>query len=175
MRKAIIVSIAALAFVAGCQGGSNSGSNIPVQPKWKGAPYRIAFGAPAGKRSPGSFALPPITYTANPDALETRAALAIQFDASSVKRSGPVMNQMIMAPTDISGAQGALSADYVDTASKALSKMFAAYCMNGKIKMNVALVRSSISLTATTEQVNDKRLSDWLPIEMVFKNPHPKC
>jgi hypothetical protein len=53
--------------------------------------------------------------------------------------------------------------------------MLASYCMNGKIKMSIAITRSSIPLTATDDQVNSHRLSDWLPIELVFKNPHPKC
>jgi hypothetical protein len=173
VRKVIIATIAAFAFITGC--GNQSTSNIPATPKWQGAPYRLAFGAPPAKPNPSGLTIPPITYTANPDALETRANLVVQFDTSSVKRDFPVNDQMVMGAVSISGAQGALPADYVDTASKELSKMLASYCMNGKIKMSVAITRSSIPLAATDDQVNSHRLSDWLPIELVFKNPHPKC
>jgi hypothetical protein len=174
MKKVIVASFAALAVVAGC-GNQPTQTNTPPTPKWKGAPYHIAFGAAPTKPNPSGLTLPPIKYSANPDALETRADLVIQFDTSSVKRDTPVMDQMIMAPVDISGTDGALSADYVDAASKDLAKMLGSYCMKGNIKMSVALARSSLSITATDEQVDAKRLSDWLPIELVFKNPHPKC
>jgi len=175
VRKSIIVTFAALAFLAGCQNQSSQTSGIPVQPKWKGAPYRLAFGAAPAKANPAGLTIPPITYTANPDMLETRANLVVQFDTSGVKRDYPVPNQMVMAPADIHGAQGALPADYVGTASKELAKMLASYCLNGKVKIAVALTKSSIPLTATEDQVNTHRLSDWLPIELVFKNPRPKC
>jgi hypothetical protein len=173
VRKVIIATIAAFAFLAGC--GNQTTSNIPATPKWQGAPYRLAFGAPPAKPNPSGLTIPSITYTANPDALETRANLVVHFDTSSVKRDYPVNDQMVMGAVSISGAEGALPADYVDTASKELSKMLASYCMNGKIKISVAITRSSIPLTATDDQVNSHRLSDWLPIELVFKNPHPKC
>jgi hypothetical protein len=75
----------------------------------------------------------------------------------------------------ISGAQGALPADYLDTASKELAKMLGSYCMKGKVKISVALTKSSIPMTATSDQINSHRLTDWLPTELVFKNPHPKC
>jgi hypothetical protein len=39
----------------------------------------------------------------------------------------------------------------------------------------VALARSSLSPQATVAQADDKRLSDWLPLELVYKNPHSKC
>jgi hypothetical protein len=173
VRKSITILIAALAFLAGC--GNQSTSNIPAQPTWKGAPYRLAFGAPPAKPNPSGLTIPTITYTANPDALETRANLVVEFDTSSVKRDYPVNDQMVMGAVTISGAQGSLPADYVDTASKELAKTLASYCMKGKIKMSVAITKSSIPLTATDDQVNSHRLSDWLPIELVFKNPHPKC
>jgi hypothetical protein len=47
--------------------------------------------------------------------------------------------------------------------------------MKGKIKITVALARSSLQSTAEDAEVDAKRLSDWLPVEVVFKNPHPKC
>jgi hypothetical protein len=53
--------------------------------------------------------------------------------------------------------------------------MIGAYCMKGKIKLSVALTRSSIPMNPTDDQINAKRLSDWTPIELDYKNPHPKC
>ena len=175
VKRVIICTIAALFFLTGCGNQSNQASNTPAPPKWQGAPYHLAFGAVPAKPNPAGLTLPPIKYTANPDMLETRANLVVQFDTSSVKRDTPVPNMMIMAPTSISGTDGALPADYVDTASKELAKMLGSNCMSGKIKMTVALTKSSIPLAATDDQVNAHRLSDWTPIELVFKNPHPKC
>lgn len=175
MRKGIIVMIGAVAFLAGCGSQNKQASNIPAQPKWQGAPYHLAYGTPAAKPSAAGLTIPPIKYTANPEMLETRANLVVQFDTSGAKAAGPQMDHMIMAPVDISGTDGTLPADYVDAASKALSKMLGSYCMNGKVKIAVAITHSSLSLSASDDEVNAKRLSDWLPIELVFKNPHPKC
>jgi hypothetical protein len=47
--------------------------------------------------------------------------------------------------------------------------------MNGKVKISVVLVRSSLAPQATDAEINQKRLSDWLPVEAMFQNPHPKC
>jgi hypothetical protein len=85
------------------------------------------------------------------------------------------MNQMIMAPFDISGTEGTLPADYMDAADKDLSRFLGSYCVKGKIKISVALARSSLSRQAEEGDVDAKRLSDWLPVEVVFKNPHPHC
>jgi hypothetical protein len=175
VRKGIITTIFALAFLAGCGSQSNQAPNVPAQPKWQGAPYHLAFGAPPAKPNPAGITLPPIKYTANLEMVERRADLVVRFDTSGVKRDTPVMDQMVMGAVDISGTDGSLPADYLDTASKELAKMLGSYCMNGKVKIAVALTRSSIPLAATEDQVNAKRLSDWLPIELVFKNPHPKC
>jgi len=41
--------------------------------------------------------------------------------------------------------------------------------------LNVAIARSSLSNRARDAEIDSKRLSDWLPIEIDFKNPHPKC
>jgi hypothetical protein len=82
---------------------------------------------------------------------------------------------MIMPPLDISGAEGALPAAYMGEADKDLSTFLGTYCAKGKIKLSVALARSSLSSQALDAEVDAKRLSDWLPIELVFKNPHPKC
>ena len=177
MKKGIVVAIGALALLAGCDQG-NKTANIPVQPKWKGAPYHIEFDAPPAKPNAAGITIPAIKYTANPDALETRASLIVRFDATGAKSTNsdqPVQDQMILGAIDVKGAEGALPPDYMDLADKGLARLLGAYCMKGKVKINVALVRSSISPQAGDAEVNSKRLSDWLPIELPFKNPHPKC
>jgi hypothetical protein len=175
VKKGIIILIGSLAFLAGC---SSKGPQIQIPPKWPGAPYHLSFGAPPAKPNPAGLTIPPIKYSANPDALETRADLVVEFDSSTAKGQGgqgPVTNQMAMGAVDISGAEGQLPADYVDKASTDLAKMLGAYCMKGKIKISVALTRSSIPMNPTDDQINAKRLSDWTPIELDYKNPHPKC
>jgi len=107
--------------------------------------------------------------------LETRADLVVKFNPSDVQKDGVMVDQMIMGPTDISGRYGALPADYVDTASKELSKTLADYCVSGKVKIAVALTRSSLTPGATEAQVNAKRISEWLPTEVEFRNPDAKC
>jgi hypothetical protein len=175
LRKAIIVALCGSALLAGCGDQGNKAPGIPVGPKWKGPAYRIAFDTQAPKPNPAGVALPTIKFTANPDALERRASLIVRFDSSGVKKDTPVMDQMIMAPVDISGAEGALPTDYMDRADTGLARLLGAYCMKGKVKVTVALARSSISPQANDDEINAKRLSDWLPIEVSFKNPHPKC
>jgi hypothetical protein len=61
------------------------------------------------------------------------------------------------------------------TADKDLSRFLGAYCIKGKTQINVALARSSLNSQAGDAEIDAKRLSDWVPIEVVFKNPHPKC
>ncbi len=175
MRTGIILAIGGLAFLAGCGNQGDKASNVPVTPKWKGAAYHIAFDTQGGKPNPAGVTIPAIKYTANPDALEKRVSLVVKFDTSGATKQGPMMNQMIMAPTDIAGAEGALPADYMDLADRGLARFFGAYCIKGKIKISVALARSSLSSQADDAEVDEKRLSDWLPVEVVFKNPHPGC
>ena len=172
MRKGILFAIAGVVFLAGCQ---NQAANTPATPKWKGPAYRLAFGAAPAKANPAGITLPAINFTANPDALERRVDLVVQIDTSGVKSEGQVANEMIMAPVNVSGAEGALPADYLEDASKDLANMLASYCLKGKIKIQVALASSTLMTPATNAQVEDKRVSDWLPMEIVFKNPHPKC
>lgn len=177
MRKGIILTIGGLALLAGCDQG-NKASNVPLEPKWKGAAYHIAFDAPPAKPNPAGITIPAVKYTANPEALENRAKLIVRFDSSQLTKNtdnGPINNQLIMAPVDIRGAEGALPADYMDAASKDLSRFFGAYCAKGKIKISLALARSSLGSQPTDAEIDAKRLSDWLPIEVEFKNPHPKC
>ncbi len=175
LKKGIILAISGLAFLAGCGNQGNKASNVPATPKWKGAPYHLALDTKAAKPNPAGVTIPAITYTANPDALETRASLVVRFDASGAKTDQPIMDQIMIGPFDISGAEGAVPADNMDLANKGLARLLGAYCMKGKVKVSVALARSSLSPQAGDAEVNEKRLSDWLPIEVVFKNPHPKC
>lgn len=177
MRIGIVVVLGGLALLAGCGSDANKASNAPVTPKWKGAPYRISFDAKAQKPNPVGVTIPDIKFTANPDLLERRATLVVKFDTSGVMntKDGPIMNQMVMAPVDISGADGALPADYMDATDKELAKFLAAYCVKGKIKISVLIAKSSLKSNPTDAELEEKRLSDWLPIELPFKNPHPKC
>jgi len=175
VKKAIMLAMAGLVLLAGCGSSGDKAAGIPTQPKWKGAPYRLALVNPAAKPNPVALAIPAIKYSANPDALERRAVLVVRFDAASAASNAPAMNRMIAAPVDIAGAEAALPADYMDRASKGLSEFLAAYCINGKVSLNVALARSSLNPQAGDAEVEAKRLSDWLPIEIVYKNPHGKC
>jgi hypothetical protein len=174
VKKCIIFLAGALLLLAGCNSG-NQATNAPQTPKWKGPPYRVAFDTKPVKPNATGITLPGIKFTANPDDLQTRADLVIQVDVSGLKKASPVPDMMIMAPTDISGSEGAISADYIGETEKQLSSMLAGYCMKGKVKLSVALARSSLNMTSTDDQIDAKRLSDWVPIELDFKNPHPKC
>ena len=175
VKPGTILAISALAVaLAGC-GNQEKASNIPAAPKWKGAQYHIAFDTKEVKPNPAGITIPAIKYEGNPDDLEKRAALVVHFDVSGGKKDAPVMNQMIMAPTDIPGSDGALTADYMDATNKNLAQYLSAYCIKGKVKLSVALARSSLSSQASDAELDQKRLSDWLPIELVFKNPHPTC
>jgi hypothetical protein len=175
LKKGIILAIAGLALLTGCGNQGDKASTIPVAPKWKGAAYRLAFDTKAAKPNPAGVAIPAIKFTANPDALEKRASLVVRFDASAATKDVPLMNQMIMGPVDIPGTEGTLPADYMDLADKDLSRFLASYCIKGKVKISVALAWSSISPQAQEGEVDAKRLSDWTPIEVEFKNPHPHC
>jgi len=174
-KEIIILALGGLALLAGCDMGDKT-AKAPATPKWKGARYHIAFDTKPQKPNPAGVTIPDVQFTANPnDDLETRATLVVRFDTSGVEKDKPIQNKMIMAPVDIHGTEGALPADYMDIANRDLSKFMGAYCMNGKVKLDVALARSSLSNSANDAEVDVKRLSDWLPIEVDFKNPHPNC
>ena len=158
----------------------NNSANIPVKPKWQGPTYHIAFDTQGAKPNPAGVTIPPIKYIANPEEAVTRITLVVKFDAADLSKAkkaddGPAMNKMIMAPVDIKGAEGALPPDYMDYADKGLAQFLGAYCFKGKIKISVALARSSLTNRAGDAEVENKRLSDWLPTEVTFKNPKPKC
>lgn len=168
VKKGIILAIGTLAFLAGCKNQAST-DNTPVPPKWQGAPYDLAFDTAPIKPNPSGITIPTIKYTANPDALVRRVSLVVRFDTTGAKTSGPVMDQMIMAPVDISGAEGALPADYMDAADQGLAHLIGAYGMKGKVKIRVLLAQSSISSEASDDEINSKRLSDWLPTELLVK------
>ena len=175
MKRSILLAMGALLLLVGCGPQGNNAPGIPVTPKWKGATYHISLDTKAVKPAKSGVALPGIKFDANPDALETRAILVVRFDSLGNTKQAPTYNKMIMSPTDISGAQGSLPADYVEAASHDLSSFLTAYCVKGKIKLSVAMARSSLTSHASDDEVNSKLLSDWLPIDLDFKNPKPGC
>ncbi len=179
MRKGIIVAMAGLALLAGCDTGKQAAPKAPPKPKWE---YQIEFATQAGKPNPTGVSIPAVKYTAtDPNQLEGRGTLVVRFDASQLTKKksddsdGPAMNKMIMGPVDIRSTSGTLPADYMEAASKGLSQFLGAYCVKGKIKISVALARSSLTSTASDAEVDNKRLSDWQTTEVEFKGPHPKC
>jgi hypothetical protein len=175
VKKGMILAIGGLLLLAGCGNQGNKGAGIPVEPKWKGAPYRIAFDTKAPKPSPTGMNIPAVKFTANPDDLERRAVLVVKFAASGGADKEPDEHLMIGTAVDIHGPEGTLPEDYMDRARKGLSDYLVTYCIKGKVDVSVALAKSSLDPHAGIAQVDAKRLSDWLPLEILFKNPHPKC
>ncbi len=176
VRKRIILAFAGLALLAGCGNQADKAPGIPTEPKWKGAPYRLAFETKAVKSNPAVVTIPPVKFTANPEALETRALLVFKFAAPGAAGQDPVERQMIGAPVDVKGEEGTIPPDYMGRASKGLEEYLDSYCIQGKISVSAALARSSLNPQSGIEEVGKKLLSDWLPTEIVYKNPHqPKC
>ena len=175
MRKDLILAIAAFSFLAGCDNLDNKPYGPPPEPKVAAAPYHLEFDAKAPKPNPTGVALPAINYTANPKALERRAALVVRFEASGAKNDQPGKDRFISTAFDIPGAGGTLPVYYIETVDQGLAKLLADRCMKGKVKVSVALVRSTIRPDPDETEINAKRLSDWVPAEVAFKNPHPKC
>jgi hypothetical protein len=175
VRKVVLLAVGGLLLLAGCGNQGNKGAGIPVEPKWKGAPYRIAFDSKAVKPSPTGLNIPAVMFTANPDDLETRALLVVKFAASPAAGQEPDEHLMIGTPVDIHGPEGTLPEDYMDRARKGMSDYLETYCLKGKVDLSVALAKSSLDPHAGITQVDPKRLSDWLPLEIVYKNPHSKC
>ena len=163
-----------LVFLAGCDMGDNA-AKIPVKPKWPGAAYHVSLDTQAPKPNPSGVTIPGIKFTANPEAVEKRVTLVVRFDTSNVKKEGPVSNQMVMGPVDVAGPDGALPTEYLEAADKGLATFLKAYCLQGKVKLTLALARSSLSSQPGDAELNNKRLSDWVPVEVNFKNPHPNC
>jgi hypothetical protein len=173
MKSGIILAIAGLAFLAGCgdMGDTASKAKAPAKPK---APYHIEF-APAVKPHPAGVTIPGINYTAVSKALERRAVLLVRLDTSGETSNQPALNQVILGPVDIPDTAGSLPASYMETAEKGVGKLLGDGCVKGPVKIKVVLVRSSIKPDAGDGEIDAKRLSDWLPTEVAYKNPHPKC
>ena len=174
MRKGIILAIGGVLLLAGCSNSANK-AGIPIEPKWKGLPYRIAFDTKAAKPSPTGVDIPVVKFTANPDALETRAVLVLKFSAPVAPNQEPTDHLMIGTAVDIRGTEGSLPDDYMELARKGLSEYLETYCVKGKVNLSVALARSSLNPQAGIDLVDPKRLSDWLPLEITYKPKHPQC
>jgi hypothetical protein len=175
VRKAILLAMGGVLFLAGCGSDTKEAPGIPVTPKWKGPAYRIAFDTNPAKPNAAGIALPRVKFTANPEALERRVTLVVRYDSSEVKSDNLIINQVILAPFDISGSDGALSADTLDQADKDLAQLLKAYCMKPKVKVSVALARSSLGPQADDAEINNKRLSDWQSVELPYKNVKKGC
>ena len=173
MRNGLVVAIAGLGFLAGCGNWGNKPYDVSAAAKWK-IPYHIEFDTKAAPSNPSGLTLPAVIYTANPKAIERRASLVVRFDASGVKGDKPGQNQIIMSPFDVPGSAGSLSATTMDLVNGKVAKLLVDRCVNGKVKLTLALVRSSIKPDATEAEINAKRLSDWITTEVVFKNPRSK-
>src|SRR5579872_850668 len=73
VRNGIRLAIAGLVLLTGCDVDVKKAPEAPAQAQFK-APYHIEFDTKAAKPNPTGLALPAISYTANPKALEKRAA-----------------------------------------------------------------------------------------------------
>jgi len=175
VRKRILLAMAGLLLLAGCGHEADNAAKAPTKPKWQGAAYHTSFDTKALKPNPSGISIPAIKYTANPDAVETRATLVVRIDASDATKGVPAGSQMVMAPVDVSGTDGALPDDYMAAADKNMSDFLQAYCVKGKVKLSLAIAKSHLAPQPSEAELNNKRLSDWLAIELMFKNPHPNC
>jgi hypothetical protein len=171
MKKGIFVWIGGLALLAGCK-QDNSAYTIKLKPKWQGAPYHIAFDSAPAKPNAAGITIPDVKYTANPDMLENRACLVVRFEPPAQLASDQtVMNQVIMGPTDIKGADGALDPDYMSAADQALAQLLDVYKIKGKVKVSVLLARPLLS-SAGESDINQNKLSDWVATDVEYKKGH---
>ncbi len=166
-------------LLAGC-GPQDKSGGIPVRPKFSGPPYHLALAAPPAKADKSGLTIPPIKYTADPnapsDSLASRAILVVRVDTSSVKAKGSMtMDQIIMGAVDLPGTEGTLPADYMSATNQGVATLLEEYCVRGNVKLNVALTRSSLSSTAGDGEIDAKMITAWLPVSVVFKNPHASC
>ena len=174
MRNSIVLAIAAAAFAAGC-GNPAGKAPAPVTTAQLKTPYHLEFDTKPAKPNPTGVALAAISYVANPRALERRAALVVRVDTPGAKDDKPGKRRIVLAAIDIPGSGATLPESYMNQADEQLAKLLGEACMKGTIKISVALVRSSIKPSPSDAEIDAKRLSDWVPSEVVFKNPHPKC
>ena len=175
MRKGLLWALGGMLFLEGCGGADQA--KVPATPKWQGAPYHVSFDKPPAKPSPEGITIPAIKYVANPDFVEKRVTLVLHIDPSAAKKkSQTIINQLTLTPTDTPGTpEGALPADYMELANRELAKLLDMYCIQGKVTVSVMIARSSLSPQPTDEEIGKKKLSDWTPIDLVYKSPHPKC
>ena len=178
LKYTIVMAIATFALLTGC--GPQDKGGISLKPKFTGPPYHLSLAAAPAKPSKSGITIPPIKYTADPDApsdsLATRAILVVRIDTSSVKSKGPMtMDQIIMGAVDLPGTEGTLSADYMEATNQGVATLLEEYCVKGNVKLTAALTRSSLSSTAGDAEIDGKLITPWLPISVVFKNPVPGC
>ena len=160
MRKAIIITIGALGFLAGCGNQDNSLPAFPFRPSGRALPTisHLARRQPSPTRRASPFrpsSTRPIPTCSRPEPTSSSNSTPRQRRAPA--GDGP----MVMGAVDVSGTEGELPAAYVDKASADLANMLAGYCVKGKVKISVVLTKSSIPLSATSDLVNARRLSDW--------------
>jgi|GEM_PF-678679 hypothetical protein len=177
MRKGYVLLIAGLVCLGGCNVDPGTKTlDVPEKAKSK-PPYHLDFETKVSKPTPAGLSIPAVSYTGNPKALEKRASLVVKFDGAGVKNDQPGKDRLVLDPVDIPGTGGTLPQNYMDQADVKVGKLLDGYCYKGTAKLSLALVRSSIKPGATDADIDAKRLSDWLPVEVVFKNPnaHPRC
>lgn len=177
MRKGYVLLIAGLVCIAGCNVDPGKKAADTTEKAKSKPPYHLEFETKVAKPTPAGVAIPAVSYTGNPKALEKRAVLVLKFDGTGVKNDQPVKDRIVLPPVDIPGTGGTLPQNYMDKADLELGKLLSGYCYKGTAKVSLALVRSSIKPGPTDADIDAKRLSDWLPAEVTFKNPnaHPKC
>jgi len=161
-----------LCLLAGC-GNQGAKTGVVTDQKWKGLPYRLTLDTKAVKPNPGAVTIPAVTFVANPEAVETRAILVMRFVALGTPDQTPHL--MVGTPVDIHGENGSLSADYLTEASKSVTDYLAARCIQGNVKVSLALARSSVKPQAEDAEVDSKRLSDWVSFQTTYKKAHGKC
>ena len=174
MRKRLFLAITGLALLAGCGDMGNKPYESAVPAKYK-PPYHLELATETPKPNPAGVTLPAISYKSDTKDWQRRAALVVRFDPSGAKNARPGKDRVILEAVDIAGTGGNLPSEYLDAAEQQLAKLLADRCIKGKVVINLALVRSSIRPDAEDAEINAKLLTDWLPAEVVFKNPHPKC
>jgi hypothetical protein len=172
VKKAMLLAMSGVLLLAGCE--SKKQASIPVEPKWKGPAYRLAFDTKPPKPNPSGVTIPGIKWTANPDALETRAVLVVRYDSSGVKSDKLIVDQVILGATDIKGPEGQLTDDYIALADQGIAHLLGVYKVKGKVKVQALLVRSSISPSAGPDELTNKALSDWISTDIDFKGGKAK-
>ena len=175
MKKGIfVVLIGGLAVLAGCKSQQDSQYTIKLKPKWQGAPYHISFDTPPAKANASGITIPAVKYTANPDMLERRACLVVRFEPPAKLASDQtVMNQVIMGPVDVKGADGTLDPEYIAAADQALAKLLDVYKIKGKVKVQVLLARPLLS-NAGESDIKENSLSDWVATDVEYKKARGK-